>query len=296
MADAGRLDAARECLKLASAEFPDSDEVVRELATFLSLAGQEGEALLLAESHLNRPWAVSLARRILVRLGRTEEAVRIGAADVNDPDSFALRAAELEDDPEALLGFCDATLERAPGASYALHGRVEALTRLGRHREAVEALALEDLLWREHPPVPAGFPSEDAFLATLVEEIAGNPTLHADPAGHASRRGVRTRVFPLPGDLAAPALLSVIRAEIDRYLERLPDGHPWVAAQPTRARLNPWALIFEGDGRQVRHLHPGSWLTGVYYVCSPAAPPPGNEGDCCPDHREGRPPRRPYLP
>src|SRR5262249_16600266 len=45
--------------------------------------------------------------------------------------------------------------------------------------------------------------------------------------------------------------------------------HPFIKKRPKRACLNAWAVVYPGDGRQVAHIHPDSWLTGVYYVSAP---------------------------
>jgi uncharacterized protein (TIGR02466 family) len=94
----------------------------------------------------------------------------------------------------------------------------------------------------------------------------GNPTLHADPVGYASRGGLRTRTFPLESDHAAPALLGAIRTAVSAYSDGLSGEHPFVKGRPERATFTPWALVFPAGGHQRLHHHPGRWLTGVYYV------------------------------
>jgi hypothetical protein len=136
-------------------------------------------------------------------------------------------------------------------------------------------MALNRFFHSRRLPPPPGYADEAAFGAELRREILANPTLHPDPAGHASSGGLRTRLFPAPGEPAAEALAEAIRAAVSSYVETLAGDHPFVRARPARATFTPWALIFRGGGRQRLHHHPGRWLTGVYYVGGGDSAPSG---------------------
>jgi hypothetical protein len=190
----------------------------------------------------------------------------VAAAKPADSDLLEWRVRRRRDDPEALLRLCEAVLTHDPGAAHALHYKCVALAQLGRKDEAVALMGLDRFLRISPLPAPPGFGAEDGFRATLREEVLASPSLHPDPAGHATRSGLRTRIFPAAADRAAPALIGEIRAAIASYAGALSGDHPFVRARPWRATLTPWALVFRGAGHQVAHHHPGCWMTGVYYV------------------------------
>ena len=280
-AEAGELEAALRGLEEAHALFPDAEALNAERIAALARVGEVEAALAEARRWSHRSWAAKIALKLLSRHGRQSEAIEFEAAvaeaDPADPDLFDCRAARRGHDPEVLLRLCDAVLVHDPGAAHALYQRIVALVRLGRDAEAADLLGLDRFLWAGTVPAPPPFEGDEpGFLAALAEEILANPTLHRDPAGHATSNGLRTGIYPAATDRAAPALVTAIKAAIGAYAERLGGDHPFVRAQPARARFTPWALVFAGTGRQRLHAHPGCWLTGVYYVAAPdGSPRPG---------------------
>lgn len=267
---AGELDEAVACLRHACDRFPGDEALHEQLALALARGGEVEAALALARDRGPAPWAALFEFRLLRRQGRDSEAAALedlaAAAAPADPDLLEARAARVRSDPRALLDLCESVLAQDPGAAHALHYRAVALARLGRDGEAADSMALDLYFHKRLLPPPSGFGGEAAFGAALRREILANSTLHADPAGHASSGGLRTRLFPHPGDVAAPLLTGAIRSAISDYAEALAGDHPFVRARPRRATFTPWALIFRSGGRQVLHHHPGRWLTGVYYV------------------------------
>jgi hypothetical protein len=196
------------------------------------------------------------------------------AAQPADFDLLEWRVRRTRDDPETLLRLCEEVLSHDPAAAHALHYKAVALAQLGRGGEAAALMGLDRFLRIAPLPAPPGFGGEDGFREALREEIVANPSLHRDPAGHATRSGLRTRHFPAAGDRAAPALIGAIRDAVGAYAGALTGNHPFVRARPSRATLTSWALLFRGAGHQVAHHHPGCWMTGVYYVSARADAPP----------------------
>lgn len=272
-------------LRDACRRFPDEEALREALAQALARGGEVETALDLARARGAAAWAPLFAFRLLIRHGRDAEAAAfeeaVAAADPADPDLLDLRARRLRADPEALLRLSEAVLRADPGAAHALYHKAVALAQLGRGEEASHLMALDHFLGIAPLPAPPGFGGEEPFADALRDEILANPSLHPDPAGHATRSGLRTRLFPAAGDRAAPALVAAIRAAIADYARALSGDHPFVRARPSRATFTPWALLFRGAGHQRPHHHPGCWLTGVYYVSArrgvarPGAPRPG---------------------
>ncbi|MEA3064957.1 MAG: hypothetical protein QOJ27_1403 [Sphingomonadales bacterium] len=266
---AGKLEEAASGLIAACRRFPGEEPLHEELAHALGRLGDVEGALACARAR-SAPWASTFAFKLLVRHGRRAETLplepAVAAADPADADLLESRVRRARGDPGELLRLCEEVLRHDPAAAHALHYKAVALAQLGRGGEAAGLMGLDRFLRRAPLPAPSGFGGAEGFGEALRSEIAANPSLHRDPAGHATRSGLRTRLFPAAGDRAAPALILAIRAAVDAYAGALSGDHPFVRARPSRARLTPWALLFRGAGHQLLHHHPGCWLTGVYYV------------------------------
>jgi tetratricopeptide (TPR) repeat protein len=284
LAGAGALDEAESTLSRALARLPDHEPLYEELAYVLARKGEVEAALACARGR-DAPWASSFVFNLLIRQGRRAETssleAAVAAAKPADPDLLESRARRSRDDPERLLRLCEEVLRHDSGAAHALYYKAVALAQLGRGEEAAALMGL-DLFLRIAPlPAPPGFGGDEAFRDLVRGEILANPSLHADPAGHATRSGLRTRTFPAAGDRASAALVGALRAAIGAYAGALSADHPFVRARPLRATLTQWALLFRAGGHQLPHHHPGCWLTGVYYVSArrdsprPGAPFPG---------------------
>lgn len=281
---AGRPGEAADTLRDACRRFPDNEPLHQELAATLGRLGDIEGALACARGR-DAAWAPVFAFRLLIRHGRRDEAARleaaVAAAAPADPDLLEWRVRRAREEPETLLRLAEDVLRNDSSAAHGLYYKAVALALLGRGAEAAELMALDRFLRIAPLPAPAGFDGGTAFREALRQEILANPGLHPDPAGHATRSGLRTRLFPVAGDRAAPALIQAIRAAVGDYADALSGDHPFVSARPSRASLIPWALIFRSGGHQVGHIHPGRWMTGVYYVSarsrdqSSSAPHPG---------------------
>jgi hypothetical protein len=160
---------------------------------------------------------------------------------------------------------------------HAVYYKAVALAQLGKPHAAAELMGIDRFLSIATLGAPEASGSDEAFRQALADEITGNATLHADPVGHASRGGFRTRTFPADTDRAAPALVTALRDAVCAYADGIRGDHPFVAARPERATFTAWALVFPAGGHQRLHHHPGRWLTGVYYV-SVGEAAPGPEG------------------
>ncbi|HEU0098165.1 MAG TPA: putative 2OG-Fe(II) oxygenase [Allosphingosinicella sp.] len=284
LAGAGELGEAQSVLSGALSRLPDHEPLHEELAYVLARRGEVEVALACARGR-DAPWASTFAFKLLVRQGRRSETEAlepaVAAFRPADPDLLESGARRCRDDPERLLRLCEEALSHEPGAAHALYYKAVALAVLGRGDEAAALMALDRFLGIGPLPAPPGFGGDEAFSEEVRREILANPSLHSDPAGHATRSGLRTATFPAAGDRASAALVGAIRAAVDSYAAGLSGDHPFVRARPARAIMTQWALVFRGAGRQLPHHHPGCWLTGVYYVSAlrdsprPGAPFPG---------------------
>lgn len=280
LANAKRHAEAVERLEAARASFPhDVDLLVAHAQAFARIDRLE-DAFALLEGREDDPRVAASLYELLGRLGRSDAQARLETRlATNDPadpaliEGLALRL--LPDDPAAMLEACEAALAIAPGRSGAIYHKAVSLALLGRDREACETMGMDRFVQAAPLDLEGGSSNDAELRAALAAEIVANPTLHADPAGHATSKGLRTRTLPMPGDRATPSLLDSIRRAVGSYAEGLSGDHLFVSARPERAALQAWALVFESEGRQLPHRHPSGWMTGVYYVASPEAPAPG---------------------
>jgi len=122
---------------------------------------------------------------------------------------------------------------------------------------------------------PKGFGDLAAFNRALAEEILGNPNrvtrfAEEDDANRGSSR-VDNLLTGRDPELIR-LLIDLLQSAVSAY-RPVPLGgpDPWAAARPAAARLRPWGLIQRGGEYEDGHVHPGGWLTGVYYARVPDA-------------------------
>jgi tetratricopeptide (TPR) repeat protein len=164
------------------------------------------------------------------------------------------------------LGIRHAQLLYVWGSALALAGRDEEARALLLDRRRIAALTL---------PAPAGFADIADFNAALAEDILANPGRLSDfPAEDEANRG-SSRVHALFSGRRpefARALIESLQATVEDHVPaRCGAFDPWLEARPEAARLKAWGLIQSGDDYEEWHLHPGGWLSGVYYLRVPEA-------------------------
>jgi uncharacterized protein (TIGR02466 family) len=131
-------------------------------------------------------------------------------------------------------------------------------------------------------PVPPGFANLAEFNVALADDILENPHRVSKFAEEEANRG-SCRVDNLftgrrPELIAS--LLTLIEAAVDEWHPETEEAFdPWPDARPLSARLRSWGLIQREQDYEEGHIHPGGWLSGVYYVRVPTAvseaPEPG---------------------
>jgi len=166
-----------------------------------------------------------------------------------------------------------AFLARRPGHSGALNvellaryalGDAEGGARLGDYARFVSARAL---------PAPDGFADVAAFNEALAAHAASHPTLMSAPVSHATASGLHSgSLLVEPRGPIAPFERAIAAAVTD-YARRLAGSppHSFLDHRPRAVFLKMWCVVLERGGRQRPHLHPASWLSGVYYARVPEA-------------------------
>ncbi len=278
----GRLDEAAVALERAFALDPN---MVTALTNFGVLRQQQGrldEAVAAYRRSLQvRPDYADAYYNLATALkeqGKLDEAIAaLQQAITLQPDSanehVVLAGYLLEGhDFNAALRACDSCLKLAPRNIRALGFKSVALTELGQ-REALHALIdFDTLITRRHIEAPAGYPNLAAFNDALISHVRTHPSLVDNPSTGATRGGGHTDELLVDPKGPFATFEQMINAAITEYLRSLPlqQSHPYLAQRPRAWRLTVWGVVLRAEGHQVAHIHPGGWVSGVYYAKLPA--------------------------
>jgi hypothetical protein len=215
---------------------------------------------------------------ILMKAQSAENVVQI-AAEVLKIDPTNARALEVfgnvsrkKGTPEIMIPICTAALKHNRVHTQARYELAVAFAMLGRSEEARKLIDLHQFVHMIEVPTPTSYSHAKAFEVALANEITNNPTLKPDPIDKATKGGFQTLGgLPHAGELAISALVDQIRLSVDAFEAKIAEGleNHLSDGKPKRVRLDAWAVIYPGDGRQVSHIHPDGWLSGVYYVSVP---------------------------
>lgn len=176
---------------------------------------------------------------------------------------------------EELLEVCENLAARGVRHGLLLYVWGTALALNGRDGEA-RALLLDPARVIEVAlPVPPGFAEISQFNAVLADEILSNPhRLSEFPIEDEANRG-SSRVHALLAGKRPHVVRLLLDSIQDVVAEHAPGRIPsldlWADARPEAAHLKAWGLIQRGSDYEEWHLHPGGWLSGVYYVRVPSS-------------------------
>lgn len=266
----------RKAHKLA----PDSPEVLANLGHCLRELGETDKAARAFEKALKlRPEFMALWAQLgelRHAEGRLDSAIAAYERCLSLNPYNALTMANLAS-ARAEDGAFDRALEVAEQClaidsreRRALAVRGLCLHEVGREEEAARWL---DLDWvREFPltEVP-GFESLEALNRDLAQTVMGHSTLVFEPEGRSTVAGDQTGELDGEGQKAVSLLSEHIRGSVERYLMDLPDDveHPYLRQRPIDWRWNLWGTSLGNGGHQSPHIHPGGWVSGVYYAQLP---------------------------
>jgi len=138
----------------------------------------------------------------------------------------------------------------------------------------VDLVDYERFVVAQRIDVPQGFESLEQFNAALHAQLSEQ---HLTP-NHALEQTMRggtqseNNLFQNPSGLAA-VLKQQISKIVDRYIAQLPrdDTHPFLRyANPDYVYTGAWSTILQASGFDGSHIHNEGWLSGTYYVQTPA--------------------------
>lgn len=156
-----------------------------------------------------------------------------------------------------------------------------ALHRLGLNDQLAALLDFDRLFRIQTLPAPPGYDSLAAFNRALAAEIGGADLQYYDaPDDRSIRHARRRNDMTTTAEPACAALRAAVARAVAEYAAGLPEsGHVVAEMRPAEYRIESWAVVSQGEGRHLPHIHPRGWINAVYYVeRPPSAYLPGGLG------------------
>jgi hypothetical protein len=140
------------------------------------------------------------------------------------------------------------------------------LSRLGEVAELAAVAAPERLFYRGQLHLPDGILTEP-FLGRVAAALRSAKERECNSKHRSGRELDRVHRTHLMDDPAIRELHWAIHAATAEYIERVSGAAHLISAWlPSRFGLQSWAMISEGIGHNVPHVHCGHWVSGVVYV------------------------------
>ena len=117
-------------------------------------------------------------------------------------------------------------------------------------------------------PVSASLDLSESQLEDLRCFVREHPSLKWEPPGKSTRAGSQTARMDEAEPGPVGSLAEVLRNWLNKHLESiaaLPE-HPHFFRVPETYALAIWATVLVRQGRQLAHIHPNGWLSGVVYL------------------------------
>ncbi len=241
---------AVEPLRRALVLDPEDTETLNELVYAMGVEGMAEEATQLVERYT---------------------ATHPGADYLHGQAAFVwMKAGE----PEKAIAAADRALDAGVHPTPALAMKSAALNDLGRVAEAEKLLDFDRLIKTKVHAAPAGYHSMKSFNNDLVQYLLDNPSLGYSKNNRSMEKG-RGTLELFDGNETGPALIlkQMIMEMAKEYMDEHPmdTAHPFLASPPKSFDIGCWGNVYDRDGRQLVHIHPTAWLSGVYYPFLPAS-------------------------
>jgi uncharacterized protein (TIGR02466 family) len=281
----GRKDEVGQSFVTAERFLPNNPDIMEMAAeTFLSLGRlAESEAQLLRAEKL-RPNTIGQFRlwtALRLAQGRPDLAVQLAAGGLRiEPDSEDLLGKLTEaflqlDLPDRALTVARRMEEIDPISQWAACYQVHALRLLGDEAAARRIYDYDRFVREVDLAIPAGYPSKEAWLASLKQSLEAMHLAKHEPLLQSLRGGTQTRhdLFGRPGLDPAIALLGeTIRSAAQAFIDTLPYdlAHPFLRRKGQGLDWSgSWSVRLGGGGHHVDHIHQKGWISGVYYIDLP---------------------------
>jgi tetratricopeptide (TPR) repeat protein len=283
LADAGQLDESLETCNEALEISNQHPYVNTATGAILCDAEKYTEAAVVIEQALagdpNNDMALINLAYAQSHIGDSSAAIVNLRLAANTNPSNARAVADLagllvsENQAAEASYLCEGFLLRHPGEPLVVAALSWALYASGQTEIADELLDYATLVHPITIGVPTGFLSLEEFNAALVAAIQNHPSLLESPGNKSTRGGKQTGELNFDDSPALTALGNQIRLAIKTVEEKLMTAgmqqHPAMVRATDNLILRAWGTVLPSGGQQIPHIHPVSWLSGVYYVQVP---------------------------
>jgi tetratricopeptide (TPR) repeat protein len=209
------------------------------------------------------------------RIGELIGAYQAAIAAKPGVSDAAVALAELHlerGDSGASLEVVEECLARLPRDVWCLALKCTLLNELGDHDGLGRLADFDRLIQVKRWDAVPEFGQVARLNAALAEHVLGHPSLIYQP-DKATRQGRHSGNLLVPPKGPMGALELMIHELVETYVQSVGrhDGNHLLADPPERWCLSIWAVVMEGQGYQIPHVHPSAWLSGVYYPTVPGA-------------------------
>lgn len=277
----GRIDQAIAALARAHKIDPGDAVILTNMGALRQERGQLDEAIAdyrraaeLNPEHADAYYNLATA---LKDLGKLDDAIaalrRAVKIRPESAHSHVVLAGYLLErgDFESALQACESALQVMPLNIRALGFKSAALTGLGRYDALHELVDFDRLVAQRRVRPPSEFSSLGEFNAALIDHVRSHPSMIRDPIDGATRGGDHTEELLVEPKGPVAFFERIVNDAVGDYLRTLPvdPNHPYLAHRPRRWQLTVWGVVLRAQGHQIAHIHPGGWVSGVYYAKLP---------------------------
>lgn len=118
------------------------------------------------------------------------------------------------------------------------------------------------------------FDVDDLLLTQLISWLKSDPSLITDRPGKPTVGGMQSHeLFNRQDDPLSQCLADKLKPHISAYQQHLSNtsSHVASASSGSTMRLSGWGVVLSQGGKQIRHTHPESDISGVLYLAIPSA-------------------------
>jgi len=278
----GRVEEAMAAYRRVAAGGPGQAVALFNLGTLLEARGELAEAAKAYAAAIDIAPGEAAAQlqhaNVLYKLERFDAAVEAyrrllqRRPDIGEAHGNLAKSLWALGDLSGALAACEAGLRERPGDTAILAFKAVMLRESGDAAGGAALVDYDRFLKSARIAVPAGFADLAAFNAAIAQFVLTHPTLAHEAQYHATKDGKHTGDLLLGPRGPIAALERAVDDAVSRYVAALADDatHPFAANRPRRWKLSMWAVVMEGQGYQIPHIHPYAWLSGVYYARAPA--------------------------